>query len=40
MLGMMTEVKKYIPEWPNITRRARCSSGMDEGGDHPFGHWS
>lgn len=30
-------VRKYIPEWPNISPSRRILVGLDEGGDHPFG---
>lgn len=31
------EVKKFIPEWPNISPRRKVTIGLDEGADHPFG---
>jgi phage terminase large subunit-like protein len=31
------EVRRYIPEWPNISPRRKVLIGVDEGGDHPFG---
>lgn len=31
------EVKRYIPEWPNISPTRKVLVGLDEGGDHPFG---
>jgi hypothetical protein len=31
------DVKKYIPEWPNISPRRKILIGIDEGADHPFG---
>lgn len=31
------EVRKYIPEWPNISPRRQILIGLDEGQDHPFG---
>lgn len=31
------EVKKYIPEWPNISPSRKVLIGIDEGADHPFG---
>ena len=30
-------VRRYIPEWPNISPRRKVIIGVDEGGDHPFG---
>jgi len=31
------DVKKYIPEWPDISPHRKVLIGLDEGGDHPFG---
>lgn len=31
------EVKKYIPEWPDISPSRKVLIGVDEGADHPFG---
>lgn len=31
------EVRKYIPEWPNIDPSRKVLFGVDEGADHPFG---
>ena len=31
------EVKKFIPEWPNIDPSRPCIVGLDSGADHPFG---
>jgi hypothetical protein len=31
------EVKRYIPEWPNISPSRKVLIGLDEGADHPFG---
>lgn len=31
------EVKRYIPEWPNIHPSRKVLVGVDPGGDHPFG---
>lgn len=31
------EIKKYIPEWPNISPSRKVLVGLDEGSDHPFG---
>lgn len=31
------EVRKYIPEWPNISPARKILIGIDEGADHPFG---
>jgi hypothetical protein len=30
-------VKRYIPEWPEISPSRKVLIGIDEGGDHPFG---
>jgi hypothetical protein len=30
-------VKRYIPEWPDISPRRKVLVGIDEGADHPFG---
>ena len=30
-------VKRYIPEWPNISPHRKVLIGVDEGGDHPTG---
>lgn len=30
-------VRKYIPEWPNISPSRKVLVGIDEGADHPFG---
>lgn len=30
-------VRRYIPEWPNISPSRKVLIGLDEGGDHPFG---
>lgn len=31
------EVRRYIPEWPNISPARKVLIGVDEGADHPFG---
>lgn len=31
------EIKKYIPEWPQISPRRKVIVGLDSGVDHPFG---
>src|SRR6267142_1573904 len=31
------EVKKFIPEWPNIDASRDIGIGLDSGADHPFG---
>jgi len=30
-------VRRYIPEWPNISPSRKVLVGLDEGADHPFG---
>lgn len=30
-------VRRYIPEWPEISPSRKVIIGLDEGGDHPFG---
>ena len=32
-----SEVRKVIPEWPNIESWRQCLVGLDTGADHPFG---
>jgi hypothetical protein len=36
-LGTDDEVRKYIPEWPNINSGRKILIGLDSGADHPFG---
>lgn len=36
-LATDAEVRKYIPEWPNISPTRKVLIGVDEGADHPFG---
>ena len=31
------EIRRYIPEWPNISPQRKVLVGVDEGADHPFG---
>lgn len=31
------EIRKYIPEWPDISPSRKVLIGIDEGADHPFG---
>lgn len=31
------QIKRYLPEWPNIDPSRKVLIGLDEGGDHPFG---
>lgn len=31
------EVKRFLPEWPNIAPHRKVLVGVDEGADHPFG---
>lgn len=31
------QIRKYIPEWPNISPRRKVIVGLDSGVDHPFG---
>jgi terminase large subunit-like protein len=31
------EVRKIVPEWPNISSTRKILVGLDEGADHPFG---
>lgn len=31
------DVRRYIPEWPDISPSRQVLIGLDEGGDHPFG---
>ena len=31
------EIRRYIPEWPQISAQRKVIIGLDEGGDHPFG---
>jgi hypothetical protein len=37
MLATDEDVKRYIPEWPNIDPSRKVLVGIDEGADHPFG---
>lgn len=37
VLATDEEVKRYIPEWPNISPMRKVLIGVDEGADHPFG---
>lgn len=37
ILGDDDAIKRYIPEWPNISPSRQMLIGLDEGGDHPFG---
>jgi hypothetical protein len=37
VLANAAEVKKYIPEWPNIDPSRKVLIGLDSGADHPFG---
>ncbi len=30
-------IRKYIPEWPNVSPSRKILIGLDEGGDHPAG---
>lgn len=37
LLGTDDEVRKLIPEWPNISPDRELLVGLDSGADHPFG---
>lgn len=37
ILRSEAEIKRIIPEWPNIDPQRSCTIGLDTGADHPFG---